>query len=64
MVRNLTMIVVAAALLPSLAACGTHSGELAVSGTQMAAYSEPSRSVPDYSPRGATSLLSIGIGIF
>lgn len=64
MVRNLKLFVVAAALLPSLAACGTHSGDMAAGSTQMAAYSEPSRTVPDYSPRGATSLLSIGIGIF
>ena len=64
MVRNLKTIIVAAALLPGLAACGAHSGNMAEGSTEMAAYSEPSRSVPDYSPRGATSLFSIGIGIF
>jgi len=64
-VRNLIMIVAAATLLPGLAACGTQPGGFSVSDTnEMTAYYEPSKSVPDYSARGATGLVSLGIRLF
>lgn len=52
-------------LLPALAACGGQPGGYTeAESNEMAAYNEPSRTVPDYSVRGATDLMSIGIGIF
>ena len=64
-VRNLIMIVAATTMLPVLAACGTQPGGYSVSETNdMTAYYEPSLSVPDYSARGATGLVSLGIRLF
>ena len=65
MVRTLITIGAVAALLPGLAACGTLNEDRARAGAEeMTAYNEPSLTVPDYSARGATSLVTIGLRIF
>ena len=58
-------IIALTAIAPGLAACGTQPGGYSDSTmNEVTAYYEPSRTVPDYSPRGATGLVSLGIGLF
>ena len=63
--RKLIMVFGTLAMASGLAACGTHPGGYSDSEiSEVAAYYEPSRTVPDYSARGATGLVSLGIRLF
>ncbi len=65
MVRKLIAKTALVLLLPAVAACGTQPGSYTeAEANKVAAYSEPSRTVPGYNARGATNLMSLGIGFF